>query len=71
MPNHSKKAIPYSTLSEFNEIWHTCWFCPQTSKNLKFFIDQMIGFRDIAGYFFENFEKIRGAPNFKSPYLLN
>jgi len=44
-------------------------FEPQTTK-LKFLIDQIIGFQNMGGYFFI-FKKIRGAPNFKSPYLLN
>jgi len=44
-------------------------FEPQTTK-LKFLIDQIIGFQNMGGYFFI-FKKIREAPNFKSPYLLN
>jgi len=45
-------------------------FGPQIS-NLKFFVDWMIGFRDMGGSFFLNLEKIKGVPNFKTPYLLN
>jgi len=41
-----KKTILNPTLSDFNEIWHTCWFQPQTA-NLKFFSDRMISFRDM------------------------
>jgi len=41
-----KKTILNPTPSEPKEIWHTCWFWPPTS-HLKFFIDQMIGFRDM------------------------
>jgi len=48
MSNHPKKTILNPTLSEFNEIWHICWFQPQTS-NPKFFNDWMIGFQDMGG----------------------
>ena len=53
------------TLSEFNEIWHTCWFRPQTS-NLKFFIDQMIGFRDMRGLIFWKFRENKGGAQLKN-----
>jgi len=45
-----KKTILSPTLLECNEIWHTCWFWPKFSK-LKFFVDRMIGFLDMGGYF--------------------
>jgi len=46
-------------------------FGPKT-LNLKFFIVWMIGFLGMGSEFFENLEKKKGAPNFKTPYdLLN
>jgi len=44
-------------------------FGPQTS-NLKFFVDWMIGFRDIGVNFLKNSRKSEGVPNFETPYLL-
>jgi len=52
------------TFLDFNEIWHTCWFRPQTS-DLKFFVDWTIGFWDMGGKFFENLEKISRGPTLK------
>jgi len=45
-------------------------FGPQTI-NLKFFVDEMIGFQDIEGKFLKILRKLGAAPNFKTPYLLN
>jgi len=65
-----KKTILNPTLSEVNEIWHTYWFKP---PNLKSKIFQWLDdrFPRYGSWFFKNFQKIRGAPNFKAPYLLN
>ena len=54
-----KKTILNPTLSEFNEIWHTCWFWPTNLKSqiLRWSDDRFPRY----GFFFENLEEIRGS----------
>ena len=58
--NSPSTHIPYlsnPTLSEFDEIWHTCCFFP---SNLKFFTDWMISFWNMGVIFLKNWENKRG-----------